>query len=75
MTATNPIQSMYMQSPELSTTAKSDLQPSLSDIKNEFELRRKQHQERMLEFVRQKYPDLNEQELINFMNVTETMNH
>jgi hypothetical protein len=68
----NQISSLYNDPYQESqgSKAKNLLQPSLSDIKQEFELERKRNQERVLCFLKQKYPDLNEEELVSLMNST-----
>jgi hypothetical protein len=69
----NQISSLYndpYQDSQGGSKAKNLLQPSLSDIKQEFELERKRNQERILSFLKQKYPDLNEEELVSLMNST-----
>jgi hypothetical protein len=68
----NQISSLYSDPYQESqgSKAKNLLQPSLSDIKQEFELERKRNQERVLSFLKQKYPDLNEEELVSLMNST-----
>lgn len=47
------------------------LQPTLASLKADFEVQRKRNQERMIEFIRQKYPDVHEDELTTFLNMVE----
>ena len=47
------------------------LQPSLNDIKADFETRRSRNQQKVLSILKQKYPDLDENELLDVLKLTD----
>lgn len=51
--------------------SKPAMQPSLADIRTDFEERRKRNQEKILLALKQRYPELDENELINILKMTE----
>jgi hypothetical protein len=56
---------------EMRANSSVSLQPSLDDIKSDFENRRKRQQQQILQVLKQKYPELDENELSALLKSTE----
>jgi hypothetical protein len=56
---------------EMRANSSVSLQPSLEDIKSDFENRRKRQQQQILQVLKQKYPELDENELSALLKSTE----
>jgi hypothetical protein len=56
---------------EMRANSSVSLQPSLEDIKSDFENRRKRQQQQLLQVLKQKYPELDENELSELLKSTE----
>jgi hypothetical protein len=56
---------------EMRANSSVSLQPSLEDIKSDFENRRKRQQQQILQVLKQKYPELDGNELSALLKSTE----